>query len=109
MRNLPAGEAAGTAKRRLSSRHHNVESASAETDGDNTDGSPAATTRITVALIPRVTVDLQRLQERTNLSKTDLANRAITLYEFIDAQIRAGRDLLVRDAQTGITQLVRLL
>jgi hypothetical protein len=65
--------------------------------------------RITVALIPKAGEDLQRLQDRTSLSKTDLANRAITLYEFIDAQMRAGRDVLIRDNTTGETQVVRLL
>lgn len=68
-----------------------------------------ATERITVALIPKAGEDLQRLQERTALSKTDITNRAITLYEFIDAQIRAGRDVLIKDSETGETQLVRLL
>ena len=67
------------------------------------------TERITVALIPKAGEDLQRLQERTSLSKTDIANRAITLYEFIDAQMRAGRDVLIRDAKTGETPLVRIL
>jgi hypothetical protein len=65
--------------------------------------------RITVALIPKAGSDLQRLQKRTSLSKTDIANRAITLYEFVDAQLRAGRDLIVRDPATGETQLVRIL
>jgi hypothetical protein len=65
--------------------------------------------RITVALIPRAGEDLQRLQDRTSLSKTDLVNRAITLYEFIDAQQRAGRDLLVRDNKTGETQTILIL
>jgi hypothetical protein len=65
--------------------------------------------RITVALIPAAADDLRRLQERTNLSKTDLANRAITSYEFLDAQIQAGHDLIVRDRRTGKTQLVRFL
>jgi len=65
--------------------------------------------RITVALIPAVADDLRRLQERTNLSKTDIANRAITSYEFLDAQIQTGHDLIVRDRRTGETQLVRFL
>jgi hypothetical protein len=65
--------------------------------------------RITVALIPVAEVGLRRLQERTNLSKTDLANRAITSYEFIDAQQQAGRDLIIRDRRTGESQLVRFL
>lgn len=65
--------------------------------------------RITVALIPAVADDLRRLQERTNLSKTDLANRAIASYEFLDAQIHAGHDLIVRDRRTGKTLLVQFL
>ena len=70
---------------------------------------PAPGERITVALIPTAEVGLRRLQERTNLSKTDLANRAITSYEFLDAQLQAGRDLIVRDRRTGESQLVRFL
>lgn len=65
--------------------------------------------RITVALIPTAEVGLRRLQERTNLSKTDLTNRAITSYEFLEAQLQAGRDLIVRDGRTGESQLVRFL
>jgi hypothetical protein len=70
---------------------------------------PSAAERITVALIPKAGEDLQRLQDRTSLSKTDLANRAITLYEFIDTQLRTGRDVLIRDNKTGMTEIVRLL
>lgn len=65
--------------------------------------------RVTVALIPKAGEDLQRLQDRTGLSKTDIVNRAITLYEFFDAQMQAGHDLIVRDRKTGETQLVRFL
>jgi hypothetical protein len=65
--------------------------------------------RITVALIQDVSASLAALQERTSLSKTDLANRAITLYEFVDAQLRAGHDLILRDKKTGETHLVRFL
>jgi len=68
-----------------------------------------AADRITVALIPQASDDLQRLQDRTGLSKTDIANRAIILYEFIDSQLKAGRDLLVKDNETGESQLVKLL
>jgi hypothetical protein len=65
--------------------------------------------RITVALIPAAAGDLRRIQERTNMSKTDITNRAITTYEFFDAQLKSGRDLIVRDPRTGETQLVRFL
>ena len=63
---------------------------------------------ITVTLIPKAEDELRRLQERTNLSATDLANRAITSYEFLDAQMRAGHHLIVRDCRTGEDLVVRL-
>ncbi|HEY2579088.1 MAG TPA: hypothetical protein VGI74_22500 [Streptosporangiaceae bacterium] len=65
--------------------------------------------RITINLIPKAGSQLQQLQERTNLSKTDLANRAITSYEFLDAQLRTGCDLIIRDNSTGASQIVRFL
>jgi hypothetical protein len=70
---------------------------------------PPAVDRITVALIPKAGEDLQRLQDRTSLSKTDIANRAITLYEFIDSQLRTGHDVLIRDNEAETTEIVRLL
>lgn len=65
--------------------------------------------RITVALIPKAVVDLQTLQERTGLSKTDLTNRSISLYEFIDKLIREGREVLIRDPEENETQRLHLL
>jgi hypothetical protein len=62
-----------------------------------------------VALIPKVADILLILQERTNLSKTDLVNRALTLLDFFEAQMDAGRDILIRDNVTQEIQSVRLL
>jgi hypothetical protein len=69
----------------------------------------AATERITVALIPKAGEDLQRLQDRTGLSKTDIVNRAISAYEFFESKMRDGNDLLVRDPETGEIQIVKFL
>jgi hypothetical protein len=71
--------------------------------------SAAVSERITVALVPQASDDLRKLQERTALSKTDVVNRAISLYEFVQAQLSAGRDLIVRDPETDQEQLVRIL
>jgi len=64
--------------------------------------------QIAVTLIPPVAQDLRWLQDRTGLSRTDIMNRAITLYRFIEAQVREHRDLIIRDERTGETRLVRL-
>ena len=77
--------------------------------GKDTPAAPAPPERITVALIPKAGDDLQLLHDRTTLSKTDLVNRAIISHAFIDAQQRAGRDLIVRDNGTGETKLVRFV
>jgi hypothetical protein len=78
--------------------------------GRTADNRTADTTaiieRITVALIPKAAADLQRLQEKTGLGKTDVVNRAISLYEFVDEKIREGREVLVRDKATGEIQAV---
>lgn len=70
---------------------------------------PGRIERITVALIPAVQDDLRWLQERKGLSKTDLANRAITSYQFFEAHIQAGHDVLVRNNRTGEARLVWFL
>jgi hypothetical protein len=64
--------------------------------------------QLTVTLIPKVESDLQKLRDRTNLSRTDITNRAITLYEFIDAQLRTGNDIQIRNRQTGEIRQVRI-
>ena len=69
----------------------------------------AANERITVALIKKAADDLQLVQDRTGLSKTDIVNRAITLYQFIDAELQAGNELQVRDPKTDKIQVLRLL
>lgn len=63
--------------------------------------APPAGDRITVHLIPKAAADLQKLLERTGLSKTDITNRAITAYEFIESQISAGKEVTVCDPETG--------
>lgn len=78
-------------------------------DDPTADAQPSIVDRITVALVRKAGEDLQNLQDRTSLSKTDLVNRAITLYEFIDSQVRQGRDLLIRDRASGETQTILLL
>jgi len=70
---------------------------------------PTLADRITVALIPQAAEDLQHLQNRTGLSKTDIVNRAVSLYDFVSTQLGEGRDLLIRDNETKETQVIRLI
>jgi len=67
----------------------------------------ATAERITVSLIPKASSGLAALSERTGLNKTDLVNRAIALYEFIDSRMAAGAEILVRDGDG--TSVVKLL
>lgn len=65
--------------------------------------------RITVALIPRAQEGLQHLMASTGYSKTDIVNRAITLYEFIDSQLDSGHELILMDPKTGTAEKIQLL
>jgi hypothetical protein len=73
-------------------------------------GSPApvAPDRITVALVPKAAADLQIVHDRTHQSKTDIVNRAVSLYEFIEAELSAGAELIVRQ-KDGQEHMIKLL
>lgn len=64
--------------------------------------------QITVVLVSKVAADLARTRERTRLSKTDIINRAISLYDFLDSERESGAELLLR-RRDGQSYLVELL
>jgi hypothetical protein len=64
--------------------------------------------RVNVALVAEAAEALDKLQSRTRMKKVDVVNRAVRLYEFIDAEIRAGNQLLIRDEE-GKDYMVKLL
>lgn len=66
------------------------------------------TQRVTVALIPRAVDDLKVLRTRTGLSKTGIVNRAVSLYAFVDGQMREGRQLATYDPTTETFQVVHI-
>lgn len=74
--------------------------------GDSAAAKPEAT-RVTVALVAKAAADLRRVHERTQLSRTDIINRALSLYEFIDSELGDGAELIVR--RDGIEHLIKLL
>jgi hypothetical protein len=63
--------------------------------------------RVTVALVPKAATDLQSTHERTRMSKTDIVNRAVSLYEFVETEMSAGAELIVR--RDGEDYVVKLL
>jgi hypothetical protein len=63
--------------------------------------------RVTVALVPKAATDLQSTHERTRMSKTDIVNRAVSLYEFVETEMSAGAELIVR--RNGEDYVVKLL
>jgi hypothetical protein len=63
---------------------------------------------ITVVLVSKAAADLERTHGRTELSRTDIVNRALSLYEFVDQERDSGGELLLRRSD-GSTYLVALL
>ncbi len=68
---------------------------------------PAVVDRVNVALIAEAVEALGKLQDRTGLKKVDLVNRALLVYEFIDSELRAGNQVVLRDPE-GRDQLVKI-
>ncbi len=73
------------------------------------DGTPPIAERITVALTTRGARELQRLRQWSGLSKTDVVNRALSLYHFVADQEQAGRQLAVYDPIKQEFQLVHII
>jgi hypothetical protein len=69
----------------------------------------AVADRVTVALVAKAAADLLSTVERTGLSKTDIVNRALSLYEYVDARLAAGDELLIRNKETGQIEVIKLL
>ena len=67
---------------------------------EHAEASQPAGDRIAATLIPKAAEALRLLQRGTSLSKTDLANRAIILYQFVDDQLRSGHDIIARNQAT---------
>jgi hypothetical protein len=57
---------------------------------------PPSNTRITVALVAKAAADLRRILTRTHMSQTDVVNRALSLYEFVDSEVSSGAELIIR-------------
>jgi hypothetical protein len=58
--------------------------------------APPPVTRITVALIAKAASDLRRTLRRTHMSQTDVVNRALSLYEFVDSELSSGAEVIIR-------------
>lgn len=58
--------------------------------------APSASGRITVALVKKAVEDLEKAQRTTGYSKTDIVNRAISMYAFIEEEVHEGAEFLVR-------------
>lgn len=84
-----------------------------ETRGGPVDDSTKATpgmrevTRITVSLVTKAAADLRSAIARTHLSQTDIVNRAVSLYEYIDSELADGAELIIR--KNGQDHMVKIL
>lgn len=64
--------------------------------------------RITVTITPRTRAALEGLVAETGLSQTDVVNRAVQLYAFVDGADRGGARLVVQ-WPSGDSEVVKFL
>jgi hypothetical protein len=65
--------------------------------------------RITVGIIPKVWTELLRLMTSTKYNRTDVVNRAISVYAMVDDNMRDGYELVFRDPKTGKERIVEII
>jgi hypothetical protein len=65
--------------------------------------------RITVGIIPKVWTELLRLMANTKFNRTDVVNRAISIYAMVDENVRNGHELVFRDPETGKERIVEIV
>ncbi|WP_411080626.1 hypothetical protein [Streptomyces sp. cmx-18-6] len=64
--------------------------------------------RYSVTLVPPAVDAVNKLTAATGLSKTDVINRAVQVYAFIEERLHGGSDLLLRN-QDGETEHVHIV
>lgn len=67
-----------------------------------------ATNRLNAALVPDAAQALARLIERTGFTKVSVVNRALQVYDYIEAELRSGGELVVRSPD-GRMETLRIL
>lgn len=63
---------------------------------------------VSVNLTAKAEKDLEYLVEKTELSQTDLINRAIQLYAFVEGETSIGNELAICDPAKGTVKRVEL-
>jgi len=61
-----------------------------------TSDPPLVVDRLSVPLVAGAAEALSRLQARTGMRRADIINRALSVYDFFDAEQRAGNTLLIQ-------------
>lgn len=69
----------------------------------------SAPIRITVGLIPTAWSALEALMTHTRLNRTDVVNRALSVYAMVDENTRKGQELVFRDRDTGKERVVEII
>lgn len=61
--------------------------------------------KVTVNLIPKARDAAENTGRRLSLSRTDVINRALQAYDFLEEQIAAGAVVLVRAADGTVSEI----
>lgn len=69
-------------------------------------GSPE---RVTVNLIPRASRALQRLTDLTEDNRTDIINRALQLYCYVEETTSNGGEVYIREPKDSEPRLLKML
>ena len=81
-------------------------------DGCMADGQPAETGefhKVTVNLIPKAWNAANETTALLGLSRTDVINRALQAYAWLERELAEGSEVIVRSKDGGVEQRLKLL
>ncbi|MGW4894759.1 hypothetical protein ACWEQL_21190 [Kitasatospora sp. NPDC004240] len=85
------------------------ESRAVATESKNATDQPAVAERVTAGLTAKGSAALRDVVSIEQVNKTDAINRALRLYAHLLSRIEEGREVVLRDPNTGQTEVIQFL
>lgn len=77
-------------------------------DGGSSTASPVAE-RVNVALTARSCIALELVKAITSDTKTDIINRALQVYAYLESEISDGNEICIRSKDSGELQRLKFI
>lgn len=71
--------------------------------------APSAAERVNVALTARTCIALELVKAITSDTKTDIINRALQTYAYLESEVSDGNEICIRNKESGELQRLKFI